>query len=162
MIVNFFANYPYAWAVILALWQTAELYLGVKKPADAGSVPQLLYRFLQRIVSPKPKGATQVSTTNPNAITVSVVVDGPTWNAGAELNVAGKKIIAGEKPQQVLAEELGPVLAQMAALGSIPADFAGDPATVLNAAALQAIQLEEAYRQSKAHPAVAAPVVTPK
>lgn len=154
MIANFFANNPYAWAVILALWQTAELYLGVKKPADAGSVPQLLYRFLQRIFSPKPKGATEVST-NANAITVSIVVDGPTWNAGGTLVDAGTKLLASEKMPQVVQEELGPILAQMGSLSSVPADFTGDPASVLNAAALRAIQLEEAYRQSKAHPAVA-------
>lgn len=160
MIANFLANYPYFWAVMATLWQTAELYLGLKKPMDAGSVPQLLWRILCTIQirlqgTKVPKGATTMASANPNVIIVSVLVDGPTWNAGGTLVDSAKKLLAGEKPQQVMQEELGPILAQMSTLATIPADFAGDPATVLNAAALRSIEIEEAYRQSKAHPAVA-------
>lgn len=150
MIANFLANNPYFWAVMATLWQTTELYLGLKKPMDAGSVPQLLWRMLctiqLRFTKTKPKEGAIPMPTNPNAISVSVSVDAATWNLGATILDAADKVLAGEKPPQILAEEIGPVMAQMGALAQIPADFAGDRATVLNAGVLRAVQLEEKIR----------------
>ena len=150
MIPSLIASYPWITPALLVIWQTIELYLGFKKPMDAGSVPQLLYRLLQRIFSKKTNDLKGASTmANPNAITISVTVDGPTWTAGGTIVDAAKKFEAGEKPPQILQEELGPLLGQMAALALIPADFAGDPATVLNAAALRTVELEEIIRLAK-------------
>src|ERR1035441_2518065 len=108
--------YPWLTPVLLAIWQTIELYLGWKKPMDAGSGPQLLWRILCtiqiRLANRKNKGA-PVMATNPNARAVSVTVDGPTYDILALGVDVIKKVLSGEKPQQVVQEELGVILAQV-------------------------------------------------
>ena len=152
MINGWLDLHPMLYAVVSTLLTLAlEAVIGEKRPLDAASLLKLLWvictRLFQRTTS---KGAPSVPTTNPNAIAVTVMVDGPTWNAGATIVDAAKKFKAGEKAQQVLAEELGPLLAQMSTLSTIPADFTGDPATVLNAVALRTVELEEVIRAKTA------------
>lgn len=156
MITSWLEAHTAIYWVAWALYAILELVIGEKKPLGAPSSLRLVWEVLARtFLKEKPKGAL-VTTTNPNAITVSVVVDGPVYTAGGTILESTQKILAGEKPQQVITEELGPVMAQLSTLGMIPADFTGDRASVLRAAALRAIDVEEAIRISKI-PLVSAP-----
>lgn len=166
MIANFLANNPYFWAVMAAIWQTTELYLGVKKPMDAGSVPQLLYKFLQHIFTKKKTpttGDTTMTSTsaNPNIRHLDVVVDGPTYDALGVVVALVKGVAAGQKPQEAVAAALPQILASFTQLSQIPGDLALDRASVLEAVSQRMGDLAEAFILAKTAAPVPPPALAP-
>lgn len=156
MIVNLIANNPWLTPALLVIWQTLELYLGLKKPMDAGSIPQLLYRILQYLLTRKTKGFTQMAT-NPNARSIPVTVDGPTYDVLAIGVDIVRKALSGDKPQQIAQEELGAVMAQLGSLGQIAGDFALDRASIEAAVALQLQALVDAILAARLTKAAVTP-----
>ncbi len=165
LIPDLILNNPYVTAAGLVLWQVIEIWLGVKKPVDAGSIPQLIWNLLQRFRTKiKTKGAT-VMPTNPNATSVCMDLDKPVTDLFNAINDALKKIQAGEKPQQVATEVVGPALQLLTELPQVAGDYAADPLSVKRAIALGLLQLEEtllAARLAKAPVTLTgAPAVAP-
>lgn len=162
MIANFLANNPYFWSVLAVLWQIAELYLGLKKPMDAGSLPQLLYRLLQRVFSRKStqKGAPPMPSANPNVITISVTVDKPTYDALGVVVSLINGIAAGQKPQEALTNALPAIMGSFGQLGQIPGDLVLDRASVIEAVSQRLGDLVEAFVLAKTSPVIA-PALAP-
>lgn len=143
---------PKVAAALLIAWQTAEVYLGLKKPMDAGSIPQLLCRLVQYIVSVvrrapgiQPAGRENPMTSaNPNARPITTDVDGPTYDALGIVVEAIQKLASGESPQQVVQEEMGKAFALVTQIPMIQNDLALDRKTVEAAFTLQATALIDA------------------
>ena len=144
--ITFAAAHPFFAALGLVLWELTEIWLGVLKPMDAGSIPQLLWKLILRW---KIKGEAHMPA-NPNARSLNVNVDGPTYDALGLIVDAVKKLAAGEKPQQVATEEIGQALAVFNEVPMIQADIALDRASVEAAVALRLADLIDALLAARA------------
>lgn len=163
MINDFLANHGGVLGAILYLLTLAlEAYLGKTQPLGAASTFALSWKLIQQLLAyfHKPKGATSMST-NPNARTISVTVDGPTYDAlGLGVDVI-KKVLSGEKAQQVATEELGAVMTQLGSLGQIAGDFALDRPSIEAAVALQLQALVDVILAARLAKAASTPATGP-
>jgi hypothetical protein len=146
MITSLLASYPWLAPVGLVIWELIEIWLGVLKPMDAGSIPQLMWNFILHL---KRKGAQHMAN-NPNARALSVTVDGPTYDALGVLVTVVEKLAAGEKPQAVATEEIGQAMALMTELPQITGDYVLDRLSVENAVGLQMASLVDAIMTIRA------------
>lgn len=120
MIANFLANYPWFLTILTTLGGTAEIYLGIKRPMDAGTLPVLLYRLLQRLFS-KTKGAPvpiQSQTTPIAKETNDVVV--------LVLNLA-RDFKAGLKSGDMVGKEVGTLMTAVQDSDQIIVEMKADP-----------------------------------
>lgn len=148
MIPDLILSNPYLTASGLVLWQVVEIWLGVKKPMDAGSVPQLLWTLIQRVHQKVTKGVPVMP--NPNAVAVQVNVDKPVSDLLSALEDVILKLAAGEKPQQVAQEEIGALMLLMGELANIGPDYVADPASVENALLLGLAAIKDAVMAARA------------
>lgn len=95
--------------------------------------------------------------TNPNARSIPVTVDGPTYDVLAIGVDIVRKALSGDKPQQIAQEELGAVMAQLGSLGQIAGDFALDRASIEAAVALQLQALVDAILAARLTKAAVTP-----
>lgn len=155
MIPDLIVSNPYLAAAGLVLWQVVEIWLGVKKPMDAGSIPQLIWTFIQRFHRKITKGAPIMA--NPNAVVVTVNIDKPVQDVCLAVKDIFLKLQASEKPQQVAQEEIGTLMLLLGELSSIGPDYVADPTSVENALALGLVAIKDAVLAARAAKAAATP-----
>lgn len=143
--------WPLLSALVVALWHMVELMLGVVTPEEAGWLPVTLKSNLGRIFEwfSKKKEVSPVSSKNPNAITIQVDVDKPTYDALGIIVEATGKVLSGEKPQLIAQEEIGNAMVLFGEIGQISGDAALDRSTVEAAFALQTVRLIDAIMAAR-------------
>lgn len=131
--------------IAAALWGTVEIYLGIKRPMDSGTLPQLLWKLITRFRKQPQEVAPVPTNPNPNAISLQVVVDGPTYRALGVVTDMIKAITSGQDAKEAVLAISPRLIEAFGDLSKISPDYKIDKTSVVEAVSQRLGDMVESF-----------------